>query len=372
MKFISESAFRCQVNSGRTCVVNSGKVYDVTDFINKHPGGSEILEKHSGEDVTQVMKTHDTHQHSPAAYRILDKYYIGHLNSSAGEVRKRGPASHADNGTTDLKAEMDLTKDKVCGVINGVANGYTVHDVVQDSIADWSKPVFWQVGNFGNKYFDWVHDPIDHHMRLFYSDVFEFFSWAPWWLVVLYWSPICIAMLWFSYSQFLAEPVVWNLIGLGSVTVPLTMYPVLFLIGVLMWTLDEYVVHRWLFHMRPPANSKFLITAHFLLHGQHHKSPMDKKRLVFPPAPATVLGVLIYYLYISLAPSAVAQVMFAGTIVGYMGYDLIHYYLHHGTPFLTYFQDLKTYHVKHHFKDQQRGFGISSKLWDYPFGTLIK
>ena len=86
----------------------------------------------------------------------------------------------------------------------------------QDSIADWSKPVFWQVGNFGNKYFDWVHDPIDHHMRLFYSDVFEFFSWAPWWLVVLYWSPICIAMLWFSYSQFLAEPVVWNIIGVGS------------------------------------------------------------------------------------------------------------------------------------------------------------
>ena len=57
----------------------------------------------------------------------------------------------------------------------------------------------------------------------------------------------------------------------SGVTVPLTMYPVLFLIGVLMWTLDEYVVHRWLFHMRPPANSKFLITAHFLLHGQHHK-----------------------------------------------------------------------------------------------------
>ena len=94
------------------------------------------------------------------------------------------------------------------------------------------------------------------------------------------------------------------------------------------------------------------------------QSPMDKKRLVFPPAPATVLGVLIYYLYISLAPSAVAQVMFAGTIVGYMGYDLIHYYLHHGTPFLTYFQDLKTYHVKHHFKDQQRGKNIfKALLW---------
>lgn len=364
MKVISESAFQCQVNSGRTCVINSGQVYDVTDFVSKHPGGKEILENHSGEDVTQLMKTHDTHQHSPAAYRILDKYYIGHLNNSGGELRKRGQSSGTDG--------KDLTSDKVSGLVNGEANGYIVHNVLKDNIADWSKPVFWQVGSFGDKYFDWVHDPIDHHMRLFYSDVLEFFSWAPWWLVVLYWTPICAVVLWLSYTEFLAGPVLWNLIGLGSVTVPLTCFPVLFLLGVLMWTLDEYIVHRWLFHMRPPTNSKFLITAHFLLHGQHHKSPMDKKRLVFPPLPATVLGVIIYYTYRLIAPPAVTHVLFAGTIVGYLGYDLIHYYLHHGTPFLTYFQDLKTYHVKHHFKDQQRGFGISSKLWDYPFGTLIK
>ena len=54
-------------------------------------------------------------------------------------------------------------------------------------------------------------------------------------------------------------------------TVPLGLYPVLFLLGILMWTFDEYVVHRWLFHLQPPADSKFLIYAHFLLHGQHHK-----------------------------------------------------------------------------------------------------
>ena len=86
---------------------------------------------------------------------------------------------------------------------------------------------------------------------------------------------------------------------------------------------------------------------------------MDKKRLVFPPAPASILAVVLYNLYLLVSPAPVAQVMFAGTIVGYMGYDLIHYYLHHGTPFLHYFQDLKTYHVKHHFKDQQNGKFIS-------------
>jgi len=38
-----------------------------------------------------------------------------------------------------------------------------------------------------------------------------------------------------------------------------------------MWTFVEYAVHRWLFHLKPPANSRLLITMHFLFHGQHHK-----------------------------------------------------------------------------------------------------
>lgn len=344
----------------------------MTDFVGRHPGGGDILKKHSGEDVTQVMKSHDTHEHSHAAYRILYKYYIGDLASSSSELRKRGQVSGDGNGNTDMSNKnTGLTDDKVWGLDNGESNGYTVLDAKKDSLADWSKPIFWQVGNFGSKYFDWCHDPVDHHIRLFENNIIESLSCSQWWLVVLYWVPICSAILWYSYSQFLAEPVVWDL-GLFSFTVPLSFFPVLFLFGILMWTFDEYVVHRWLFHLQPPADSKFLIYAHFLLHGQHHKSPMDEHRLVFPPAPATILAAIIYCLYRLVAPPVVAQVLFAGTIVGYMCYDLIHYYLHHGTPFLAYFQDLKTYHVKHHYKDQQRGFGISSKLWDYPFGTLIR
>lgn len=67
-----------------------------------------------------------------------------------------------------------------------------------------------------------------------------------------------------------------------------------------------------------------------------------------------------------------ALAVFAGSISGYIVYDMIHYYLHHGTPYGSYFRALKRYHVKHHYLDQQKGFGISSKMWDYPFGTLIK
>ena len=81
MKPISEVAVNSLVKNGRTCVLSNGKVYDVTDFVNRHPGGADILKKHSGEDVTQVMKTHDIHEHSASAYRILDKYFIGDLSS---------------------------------------------------------------------------------------------------------------------------------------------------------------------------------------------------------------------------------------------------------------------------------------------------
>ena len=86
MKVVSEAAYRCQVNSGRLCVVNDGKVYDITDFVSKHPGGREILEEHSGQDVTQAMKTHDSHEHTSTAYKMLDKYYIGHLSNPGSEV----------------------------------------------------------------------------------------------------------------------------------------------------------------------------------------------------------------------------------------------------------------------------------------------
>lgn len=39
----------------------------------------------------------------------------------------------------------------------------------------------------------------------------------------------------------------------------------------ILWSLLEYLIHRFVFHMKPPASNYYLITLHFLLHGQHHK-----------------------------------------------------------------------------------------------------
>lgn len=86
MSGLTEEALRCQIKGERLCILNSGKVYDVTDFADRHPGGKQLIEKHVGQDVTQVMKSPEIHKHSPAAFKMLDKYYIGEYHSSSGVV----------------------------------------------------------------------------------------------------------------------------------------------------------------------------------------------------------------------------------------------------------------------------------------------
>lgn len=38
----------------------------------------------------------------------------------------------------------------------------------------------------------------------------------------------------------------------------------------------------------------------------------------------------------------------------------------------SYYQQLKKYHLQHHFADYQNGFGVSSRFWDRVFGTELQ
>lgn len=54
-------------------LILSGKVYNVTDFISKHPGGNEIL-KGCGKDATSMMQRHPAIPES-----LKESLYIGDL-----------------------------------------------------------------------------------------------------------------------------------------------------------------------------------------------------------------------------------------------------------------------------------------------------
>jgi cytochrome b involved in lipid metabolism len=56
-------------------VVHEGKVFDVTKFVDAHPGGARILTKKGGDDISKIFNE----IHSDNARKKLNEHYIGNL-----------------------------------------------------------------------------------------------------------------------------------------------------------------------------------------------------------------------------------------------------------------------------------------------------
>jgi sterol desaturase/sphingolipid hydroxylase (fatty acid hydroxylase superfamily) len=154
----------------------------------------------------------------------------------------------------------------------------------------------------------------------------------------------------------------------GITTLPLWQVPLAFVLGLLIITLVEYCLHRFLFHREPHTKDERL--QHFLLHGYHHEFPNDPMRLVLPPIgiwpAAALVGVIFYFVF-----GPYFWVVFGGAAVAYIGYDWIHYYTHHFNPQRGPGRWLKKYHMLHHFDSPGHRYGITSPLWDFVFGTYL-
>ena len=85
---------------------------------------------------------------------------------------------------------------------------------------------------------------------------------------------------------------------------------------------------------------------------------------MFPPLPASIVMLLIYmpFAQLQVVPLAEQRALFAGGVVGYVTYEMVHYYLHHGSPPPgSYLASLKSYHVAHHYVNPNRGEQASIK-----------
>lgn len=142
------------------------------------------------------------------------------------------------------------------------------------------------------------------------------------------------------------------------------------LIGLFIWSFVEYFMHRFIFHYEP--KNKIGQKLHFLFHGVHHDYPSDSKRLVLVPSMSIPLATGFYLLYFYIAGEVLTAPLFAGFIIGYLAYDMIHYALHHVQFDNAIWQKLKDHHMVHHFSEPDNGFGVSNNLWDVIFGTMFK
>jgi sterol desaturase/sphingolipid hydroxylase (fatty acid hydroxylase superfamily) len=141
----------------------------------------------------------------------------------------------------------------------------------------------------------------------------------------------------------------------------------MFLVGVLIWTLLEYLLHRFVFHFEP--HGKMQEDLSFLIHGIHHDYPWDADRLVMPPTVSILIAVLLWWPVKALFGVPLFYAVFAGITVGYLWYDLGHFAWHHNKPRTRIGRYLRSYHLVHHFKTPHLRYGVSTPLWDYVFGT---
>jgi dihydroceramide fatty acyl 2-hydroxylase len=140
--------------------------------------------------------------------------------------------------------------------------------------------------------------------------------------------------------------------------------------GYALWTLMEYWIHRTVFHWEPEGALGARV--HWLIHGIHHDHPSDPLRLVFPPAVSIPTFFLVYGILSIVLDGAVLNAVAAGIVLGYVIYDLTHFYLHHFTPRTALGRALRARHMHHHFRDDTAGYGVSAPWWDAVFGTAVK
>jgi dihydroceramide fatty acyl 2-hydroxylase len=137
--------------------------------------------------------------------------------------------------------------------------------------------------------------------------------------------------------------------------------------GYAVWTLTEYWLHRVVFHFEPEKGIGARL--HWMIHGVHHDHPNDPMRLVMPPSASIPLALLFALLFYVVLGGQWFMPFLSGFLAGYLAYDMLHYHVHHHRPRTRVGRRLRELHMRHHFQDDERGFGVSAPYWDHVFGT---
>lgn len=142
----------------------------------------------------------------------------------------------------------------------------------------------------------------------------------------------------------------------------------IFFVSIFSWTLFEYFAHRFLFHW--VTDNPKLQKVVYTMHGNHHHYPRDRQRLFMPPVPSIILASIIFGIQYLIMGEYV-YMFFPGFILGYLLYGSMHYAIHAWNPPFKWMKPLWRNHHLHHYKDEDKGFGVSTTIWDRVFGTMF-
>ena len=249
----------------------------------------KVLDVSAGQDVTPIffgcpalstIRKKDlfrSHTHSFSAYQSLIKYQVAILKEKI--VESTGNRNDNINETKNPHGYTHWKDISRTAYLKEREKWKVPEEEDVNTFVDLRKPIVNQICHLtGNKYERWIHS--NPYMstdspQFFESPVLESCSRAHWYYVPMIWVPVALASLCFSATRpsvtLQSSDSSTLRYNVGSI-IPYT------LVGYILWILLEYSVHRFLFHLSPISSwGKKL---HFVVHGCHHKFPMDKMRLV--------------------------------------------------------------------------------------------
>lgn len=131
-----------------------------------------------------------------------------------------------------------------------------------------------------------------------------------------------------------------------------------FALGVVSWTLSEYIFHRWVYHL------DFGLLSHG--HDQHHNDPTGYVAMPWFVTP--ILFMPIQQLLSGYYGVAGASTFLAGWFGGFIAYSFMHHSLHHYKLPFGWYRHLQSQHRIHH-AFPETNFGVTMRLWDRVFRT---
>jgi sterol desaturase/sphingolipid hydroxylase (fatty acid hydroxylase superfamily) len=143
--------------------------------------------------------------------------------------------------------------------------------------------------------------------------------------------------------------------------------------GIFIWTLLEYGLHRFAFHIQVPIRNQLLRDIVNGSHMLHHASPRDPDKVLVHPSFGIAVSVILYgLLWMILHDGFSTMGILVGIWMGFLYYEAVHYRVHFNLSGSGLIARQRRTHFYHHFINNKRCFGVTSPLWDYVFGTTMK
>lgn len=167
---------------------------------------------------------------------------------------------------------------------------------------------------------------------------------------------------------FLGLGTLWLFLAASNFNFSTATYIMALGLGVFLWTLIEYVLHRFVFHwtkVKEPWRTLFSE-----LHIAHHRNTEDPGLIIAPPLVAMIDSVFIFLILWALTWNwGLALVILAGIDVGYVLYEWAHFGAHEFNWKRGPLGYMRRHHLYHHYKKPGEAYGVTVPLWDMIFGT---